>query len=390
MNPYRLLFLGAGFSKLAGLPVGNELLPLLRTHTRRQYGGDNQLEHDLERFVTFRDRCSGERTDPNLVDFEEFLGYLDTEHYLGLEGSDTWSTEGNQGQLLARMSIAQLLFERSPRSAAELPEAYKVFVRHLRPKDVIYTFNYDTLLEMALDDAEIPYRLFPHRYSRVGMQSALIEDNNEVVVLKLHGSIDWFSKIGFNELVDDVVAQGGNLESAVLRCPIFGRDALVTPEPLVEGPRFENDPLKQIWRVRDLSQIIDQHYIRCSPYLLSPSTTKLYYASPLLEFWRGMNRGGVLNFSFGIVGYSLPQHDDHGLQVIYETSTNFQYAEQNFTFDGRTKAPLRIIDFQESEEAIAAFKERYRFLDWTRVEARFNGFNEENADWIMQESLVET
>ena len=34
------------------------------------------------------------------IDLEEFMSYLDMEHFLGLRSRDTWSEEGNEPQLM--------------------------------------------------------------------------------------------------------------------------------------------------------------------------------------------------------------------------------------------------------------------------------------------------
>ena len=91
MSTYRLLFLGAGFSHLAGLPLGPALFREVRRRINREYGTDNHVERDLNHFTDYLQRCFGRDVAPDNVDFEEFLGFLDFEHYLGLKGKDTWS-----------------------------------------------------------------------------------------------------------------------------------------------------------------------------------------------------------------------------------------------------------------------------------------------------------
>jgi hypothetical protein len=50
-NTYRLLFLGAGFSCLAGLPLGPALFHEVRRRIRIECGVDNRVEHDLKRLL---------------------------------------------------------------------------------------------------------------------------------------------------------------------------------------------------------------------------------------------------------------------------------------------------------------------------------------------------
>jgi len=80
------------------------------------------------------------------------------------------------------------LAERTPAEGA-VPDLYVQFARKLRPDDYVLTFNYDTLLERALEQAGVPYRLFPDRYEEVSEYTAPIDNSrSEVVVLKMHGS----------------------------------------------------------------------------------------------------------------------------------------------------------------------------------------------------------
>jgi hypothetical protein len=109
MSTFRLLFLGAGFSHLAGLPLGPELFTEVRRRINEDYGSDNHVERDLMRFINYQHRCFDRTIRPENVDCEEFLGFLDVEHYLGLKGSDTWSSAGNHSQLMIRKAIGQVI-----------------------------------------------------------------------------------------------------------------------------------------------------------------------------------------------------------------------------------------------------------------------------------------
>src|SRR5690606_6720646 len=104
-----------------------------------------------------RSRCFGETLTYESVNFEEFLGYLDIDFHLGLRGSDTWSRYGNEGQVIVKTLIGQVLSERTP-LPGKIPQLYLDFARKLRRSDLVITFNYDLLLERAMDQAGIPYR----------------------------------------------------------------------------------------------------------------------------------------------------------------------------------------------------------------------------------------
>lgn len=135
-DTYRLLFIGAGFSRPAGLPLGYELFDAVRKLNIERYGRDNHLERDLKSFIAFLKRCEGRNETPETVDYEEFLGFLDVEHFLKLRGSDTWSSDGNESQLMIKTGIARILYERTPSNP---PPEYRYFARNLNPGDIIFT-----------------------------------------------------------------------------------------------------------------------------------------------------------------------------------------------------------------------------------------------------------
>ena len=185
----RILILGAGFSRPAGLPLGAELFREIRRTAHAKYGAGNHLESDLGRYLDYMSACEGKSLSTDEVDYEEFLAFLDVEHFLGLKGADTWSEDGNETQLIVKHAIVDVLHQRTPSSP---PQLYRKLASKLDTRDFVISFNYDTLLESTLEAEGIPYRLFPNRYSRVTRASGIVDNSKEeLVVLKLHGSIDW-------------------------------------------------------------------------------------------------------------------------------------------------------------------------------------------------------
>lgn len=384
MKTFRLLFIGAGFSKPAGLPLGAELFQEVRRVTAKEYGSDNWLEWDLSRFIEYIQDCEARVLTPDTLDYEEFLGFLDTEHYLGLKGKDTFSSDGNESQLMVRKAIGKILLDRTPHPK-EIPSAYRRFVRQLTTSDWVFTFNYDTLLEQTLELEGIPYRLFPERYSEIGILSRTIDDSHpdELVLLKLHGSIDWFHRGVYEKHIEVSEAMPEPLTYDV-KHPIFGPDKIVESEPIVDGLRPINDPLTKIHRVRNPRPLYEQGFWQCSPYILAPSSTKIFYVRPVQEFWRGIQDFGGLNLSLGIIGYSLPAYDSYARQAIYHIVRNFTEVEPNLSFGERSKTRLRILDYRPTPAAVEELRIHYRFVDWEQAEVRLDGFSEDSADWILR------
>ena len=128
------------------------------------------------------------------MEFEDFLAFLDIEHHLGLAGRDKWSREGNESQVLVKWLVGQILVERTP---SVLPQLYYDFASELKPGDVILTFNNDVILEHTLERVERAYRLFQSRNS---VSVRTYEPEKDVIVLKLHGSVDWFDKTTYSQI----------------------------------------------------------------------------------------------------------------------------------------------------------------------------------------------
>lgn len=366
MSHFRLIFLGAGFSHGAGLPLGEELWRVVRTRA-----GDS-LESDLATYIQYRKECDGLNLAAKEVDFEELLAFLDIEHHLGLAGGDSLGLEGNETQVMIKRLIGQVLTERTP-PAHDLPQIYYDFAEQLGQGDYILTFNYDVLLERALDHVGKPYRLFPARHECIRPGYGVVDssrDENEVVVLKLHGSVDWFDRSEYEELLE---------ESTSPEHPVFGPDSSVEIVPLLEGPQFPDDPLRSVWRViSGLERLYsDPALWRAVPRLVNPSTAKAVYAKRSRYLWWDMGRAGEYNLGVAVIGYSLPRHDDYVRQALFRVTKNFQENWWDADLAGKKKSPMLLIDRQADEAGRSAYRARYGFVDERKARFYFGGFDAE-------------
>ena len=275
---FRLIILGAGFSRPAGFPLAIDLWKEIRevaANTRPDHRA-HKFNHDLQHYIEFRKDTDGCVLTPETVDFEDFMRFLDVEHYLGLRGGDTWSKDGNEGTIVTKFLIGSIL-ARYVNEREDVPELYLEFARRLDPYDIVITFNYDTLLELALDAIGKSYRLFPNRYESVNEFSGTVDssrDQDEVVILKVHGSIDWFDRSWFEERI----ALHERMETPPPKDIIFSDGAALGLERLVDGPRFDTDPLKSVYRAKNLKALYDKDLLfSATPRLLPPSTAKLLY-----------------------------------------------------------------------------------------------------------------
>ena len=379
---FRILILGSGFSKPAGLPLGSELFGEVRKLIRHNHGS-NSVESDIKRYKEYIAATEGKTITGDSLDYEKFLGFLDIEHFLRFDGGDRLSDEGNASQLMVRRAIAEILHRRTPQTP---PALYRAFARKLNPSDWVLTFNYDTLLESALEAEEIPYRLYPLPFSKIGWAGNEVDDSKEeVVVLKLHGSIDWYDRTGYERKMEDMETCPIPYE---VKDPVFGKNRVVEPVQITDGPRSKDDYLAKIYRVRNLELLLDsdiwkERFWECCPFILPPSESKLLYLQPLRDLW-GIKKMGGLNLSICVVGYSLPTYDEYVRQAFYSMFSNYTAYEPNLEFQGREKTPIRILDYNPTDRDGANIQSRYRFADWSRTELNLGGLNESTIEWLFR------
>jgi hypothetical protein len=374
---FRVFVLGAGFSKPAGFPLGLELWHEVRHRVRCLGGSAGKFNRDLENYLRYKQECFGLRIASDEVDFEDFMRYLDIEHFLGMRGSDTWSRSGNETTVIVKTLIGEILAGLTP-AAGRIPSIYLEFADGLQPDDIVLTFNYDILLERALDDVRKPYRLFPSRYSSIRNGGAVVDDSKqEVVILKLHGSIDWFDRTDYTWLEQQRRKDGfgGHPPDAV-----FAHEREFGVIKLLDGARLPDDPLDQMYRVQYIERLYATRILFfATPWLLSPSPAKILYAGTVRDFWHGIGVAGVLNFGLSIIGYSLPPQDEYAHQVLHAMVTNYQEEHWDEDIYGLRKQPLVIVDYCRDAQAINALKERYRFVNWDRAVLCSDGLDEDSV-----------
>jgi hypothetical protein len=152
-----------------------------------------------------------------------------------------------------------------------IPQLYLNFVRKLQPGDKILTFNYDLLLEHALEVAGVPFRLFRGRVGTLGWGSP-----DEVEVYKLHGSIDWFDRRSYTEREAEWKARG---LAEGPKHPIFNSPRQLKITPLIDGGSYQDDPLRETYRVIDFQRFYsDPPWFLAVPKIINPSTAKVIFA----------------------------------------------------------------------------------------------------------------
>jgi hypothetical protein len=320
---------------------------------------------------------------PAQIDIEEFAAFLDYRHAFGILGTDTWSQDGNRDQFLLRWGIGRVLHAATPRGN-ELPELYIEFARNLRAKDLVVSFNYDLLLERSLEHVGQPYRRFPYRFTGVNPGGGTCDDprdEEEVRIVKPHGSLDWVSRVSYDRKLDymermaipGVDGRAFGEEHDVL----FGPNGVSAIHSLVEGPRPHEDPLSQIQVIDDLDSYYTSRQVAYAhpPLILAPSDAKQLYGVTLRELWSGLAGWGFGWGGISIVGYSLPSADPYAQQVIYEIVRGYQTGLEDPGFRIGPMHPIGLIDKRASTAEAQDLLNRYRFLPLEQSQIRLDGFD---------------
>jgi hypothetical protein len=177
LREWDIYFVGAGLSCALGLPNTAMLLDEVRDLADRSPRWKRLgLRDDLERaFQFFYPDAVHEGYMPDVVDFFSALRtYLDVG--AGLPGGFA------DAPLLyrsLRLAIAQVLIERTREAKPFIRDSHPDLDQIVQPGHIVITSNWDVLIERYAQEHGVPLRL-----SGTG-------DPEELVLLKLHGSVDW-------------------------------------------------------------------------------------------------------------------------------------------------------------------------------------------------------
>jgi hypothetical protein len=175
MKINRLFFLGAGFSTEAGIPLTAELLTKAMKKFEEECPGIFWRVNNYARECTLTPE--DEDVDYSKVDFSELCTFLEFIELREYGGGERWKASGSKEKLNLRYYLAKAIIEAMP-LPGNVPSIYKDFVSELHKGDIVITFNWDPLLEVALES--------------VGKKYCYNYDNpDEIKLFKLHGSVNW-------------------------------------------------------------------------------------------------------------------------------------------------------------------------------------------------------
>lgn len=183
---------------------------------------------------------------------------------------------------------------------------------------------------------------------------------------------------------------GGNT-SEISICPTSRTIAylatiITAPSLWFKAPRPANDPLLHIHRIRDVDYYYRGDSCLDAPFILAPSNVKFVYAQPLLDLWSGWGGAGAYNLGISVIGFSLPKHDDYVRIMLYQMINNYQQCLWGEKMLGVLKDNVKLVDYRRSDKDIAAYKERYSFVDSARARYMFGGLSHKAIQFIFDQT----
>jgi hypothetical protein len=106
-----------------------------------------------------------------LSDLCTHLEFVELREYAG---GERWSEAGSREKLTLRFYLAKTIVQKTP---SKIPDLYLAFASQLSPGDIIVSFNWDCLLEAAIQ--------------QVGKKYTYTHEDDHIKIWKPHGSINW-------------------------------------------------------------------------------------------------------------------------------------------------------------------------------------------------------
>lgn len=171
----RVFILGAGFSADASVPLTASLLRM----TMEKFSVEcNGLFQRIDRYARESIECYDDcDLDYGALDFSDLCTFLEFIELREYGGGERWKEEGSREKLALRYYLAKTIAEHTP-AQNEIPQLYLDFAAQLHEKDIVISFNWDGLLELAINAVGKTYTYNGH-------------DDGAIKLYKLHGSVNW-------------------------------------------------------------------------------------------------------------------------------------------------------------------------------------------------------
>lgn len=270
-----MFIIGAGVSASCGIAVAKDILRESIVRLDQRDSAKAGTVHKLLKYLypSFQEQLLNY---PNIEDFlnlNEMARRFNSEEFMK---SNLWSGPKIEAvQRTTLKAVTDYIWDLMQQKHAL--QIIKDFVRdHVRRGDTIITFNWDLTIERAIWD-DIQGLSFWYSYPDT-------PDEDGVVLLKPHGSIDWFNK---NDLPKATRVKGKvqSLDDSVC---VF--------------TRFDFSDLPEM--------------ANYTPVIVPPLAAKEFSQAVLKRTWRGVYKAVSQATSLNILGYSLPREDQFARLVL--------------------------------------------------------------------------
>jgi len=169
----RVFILGGGFSVAAGVPLTKLLLDKAMQKFRAECPG---IFSRVDRYARESTGHLDNEVDYSEISFSNLCTLLEYVELREYGGGERWSDAGSREKLALRFYLSKTVAEHTP-ATENVPDLYVEFAEQLHSRDIVISFNWDGLLEVALD--------------RVGKFYTYNFAEDSIKLCKLHGSVNW-------------------------------------------------------------------------------------------------------------------------------------------------------------------------------------------------------
>jgi hypothetical protein len=221
-----------------------------------------------------------------------------------------------------------------------VPDKYVELVKLFQPDDLIVIFNYDMILEKALEKigqfSPSSYMLHPYKIQKDKSWRSL-QNNTQLELFKLHGSINWVKCVECNSI--------SVLDEKIFRANIFNCNQKNT----IACPRCNTK--------RGLTRLI-----------IPPVQSKNYDEYPFRYLWRRAERKMSTIGRIASLGYSLPK-TDYSARSLFRTLYKYNGNLNNLQLITVNRS------FTAQDEYLKMFPEIQDIKNESTIEAFVNAFN---------------
>lgn len=292
----RVIILGAGASASCGIAVARDILREAIQRLARRDAEQAEKVHKLLRYLYpgFDEDLSNY---PNVEDFLNLIEMAKEFHTEAYIESKRWpEAKLQEAADITLRAITEYIWDFMA-DGDRRRVLFGLIRKLVRPGDVIVSFNWDFMIDLSLEDLD----------QNGSPTYSYSSPRDSVVLLKPHGSIDWFEK---SKLPDDkkVLREMRHRAQGVCFYPYF---------QLAQNPDLLKYPV----------------------FIVPPLSTKRF-SGFLQRIWRDVYHAVAAAKELYIIGYSLPREDQFARLVIGRAIQRNNASRKN----GKNRLPVIVVN----------------------------------------------